>query len=444
MMQPVAPGADQTGQNSAAKPADEPALPPISEDEGHAAPDDTGQDPPQPRDDDDQPRRTEAQKPPSDQMRDKIAARFDHAKVHEPGGENDSGEGEGDEPPRRAEGDGNEPPTAGAAPEGDKPAGDKLTLKVFGKDHQKSIDEVAVLADMTPDEVRQFPAQAAKIAQKQMAADHRLEESRRIQREASSRLTSGEQDGRPAPRAPDQGRTEAGTDDDDQQRGATETTVDETAKKLIEDIQIGSPEEAAAKLTEFLGRTVKSVTDKALSERQRNDAIIADQQNTRSAMKEFVDAHPDLKGKKYVPQAIAAGMVDEYREDLREAMIFDGVPAEEADDTLNQVSPADIINAHQKRRILDRHPKVRQIDRTFIEAAFKRVSSEIGQGSQQQNNQQDLQARRQERKENLTPQPRRASVPPAATPPAAKPQTRSAAVAELAAGRGQKGPSSPR
>lgn len=443
MMQPVAPGADQTGQNSAAKPADEPALPPISEDEGHAAPDDTGQGDQPPPKSDDEPRRTEAQKPPSDQMRDQIAARFDRTKTHEPGGADDDA-GESDEPLAPAEGaQGTEPPAKGEKPDGDQPAADKITLKVFGKDHQKSIDEVAVLADMTPDEVRQFPAQAAKIAQKQMAADHRLEETRRIQREASSRLTSGEQDGRPAPRAPDKERPEAGTDVSDQQRGTTDTPV--TAKQLIDDIQIGSPEDAAAKLEEFVNRTVKSVTDQALSEKQRNDAVIADHNNTRSAMKEFVDAHPDLKGKRYVPQAIAAGMVDEYREDLREAMIFDGVPADEASDILDQVSPAEIINAHQKRRIVDRHPKVRQIDRSFIEAAYTRVSGELGAGSQQQqNNQQDLQAQRQQRKENLTPQPRRASVPPAATQPAAKPQTRSAAVAELAVGRGQKGPSSPR
>lgn len=455
MMQPVAPGENQSGQKSSEKPTDEPALPPIADDEVHAPADATDEAPPAPQDDDErQQQRPEPRKPPSDELRDKISARFSQGRTHKPGSQDDNADEEAPAPGASQDSDSEPPADDGAKPpikgEGDQQQAERLTLKVFGKDHVKTVDEIAVLADMTLEEVRQNPERAVRFAQREMATAARLEEAKRIHREVTARQVSGDQDARPDRRAPDPERTEDGTGDRSGQQDRPSPTKGKVDfKKLAETLQIDDPEVAAAQLAEAFEQVAQTASASAkeaaaetVEQREVRRKATADFEQAGQSVKAFIDEHPDLAKNQYAGKIIAAGLHDEYREDLVRAMIAEGDDPDEAEQVVRQAPDAMVAEAHRKRRVSG-DPNVRRIDKGMIEKAYERVSSVLGVKSNSSNNQ-DLSQQRIARKENLTPQPRRASVPPATNQPAPKPQTRSQAVAELAAARGQKGPSSPR
>lgn len=446
-MQPLPPEENQPGPKSAERPAviDEPISPPVNDDDpSNIQPEgDPPADPARGEEDDDETkrRRQEPQKPPSDQARDQIAARFAQSKTH------DAGEGEdGDEQPGADDDSGGQQQQDGGEQSQQQPT-DRLTLKVFGKDVEKSIDEIAVLADMTPDEVRENPERAARFAQKELASTARLEESRRILRETTnSRAPTDEQHGADR-RAPNQGRSEAepgAGSDQQEQPSPTKGKVD--FKALVETLQIEDPEKAAEALEaafSTIAESAKTAASASVSESDFKKKVDADRADSTAAVKQFKEANPDLAKNRYAGTMIASGLADEYREDLVKALVAEGDDQDEAERLVKSAPDHVVAEAHAKRRVAG-DPNVRRIDTGMIEKAFGRVSKALGVKISKSSSQQELASQRQERKANLTPQPRRASVPPATNQPAPKVQSRSSAVAELAASRGQKNPSSPR
>lgn len=340
--------------------------------------------------------------------------------------------GEGGDPPA---GDGAEKPDAtlaapakpGPSDSGDKP--EPLTLAVNGRTLSKTLAEVAALADMTEDEVKADPARAKKYAQRELATADNLERSRIARRDLPARQQD-DSGTRPERSGPNQDRQEAGNDDPDRQPASRDTSDDDMAK-LIEEIQIGDPKDVAPKLTALLAKVAEDGV-----KRTHGDTLRRDELNSNiSAVKEFLDEHPELEGKPAIAAAISGKMDEEYRSDLRTVLINEGETPDDADRLLSQASRDQIRNAHLARR-LDRNPHTRKIDKAFIGDVFDKVRADFGV-TVEPKQQQDLS--RQARKEALPQQPRRAAVPPATTQanPTA-PLSRRAVVAEMATRTGKK------
>lgn len=317
------------------------------------------------------------------------------------------------------------------------PKPDKMVLVVNGKTVRKSLDEVAALAEMTPEEVASDPARAKRYAQKELATTENLKESKNTRRETPSR--GSDEPAQPGRRAPNQERQPAGEDDDvsDQPSHVADDTSDDEVTKLIEDIQLGDPKEVGPKLKQFLEKTAEKKSVETVEARQGDHAVTRDRESTATALRGFIDDHPEVVGKTTVSVAMSAALVDEYREDVIKAMIAEGQDADEAEEIVRSANPADVANAHQRRRIAG-DPNVRQIDKGMMEKAYERVKSEFGAAPQTQQQQQGFAEQRQQRKASLTPQPRSASVPPATPPTPKAPLTRSSVVADMRKMRGQK------
>lgn len=377
--------------------------------------------------------------PPSDDVRNRIFAKMRNRNAEQ----DDDGAAGGDE------GDGAAGGADDGATGGDKPAGETgadpdpnlLSLEVDGKKVSKSLEEIAVLTDLSVDEIKAKPQFATRLAQRELASQDRLERSKKLYREARSRETDDEVD---PPRRPaqNQGENDGSKDDaTDQQPGSRKTNgLEEAAQKLVEDIQIGDPKEAAGKLVAFLDQVVSTNVSSHTSETRQSEAIAADRDQTQKAVLEFRDAHPELKDKKYAGPAIAAGLLDEYRDDLRKAMLAEGVDPDQVEEDLRAANNEQIARAHQARRVT-RDPNVRAIDRNFVEAAYKRVNSEFGSSAGK--TEQGLREERSARKDAMRTQPKtRSSVPPAhrgqQQQPADPVSVRKAAVRQMQGSRGQK------
>lgn len=398
------------------------------------------------------------QKPKADEARSKIFERFkkrqDEAAGAEDGEGDQSGRTPGDEPTRpRRQPDDADAGTAGAGDGADQvdqgadtgkeaKTGSDYELEVDGKKQRKSLEELSVLADLPIEDVKADPARAIRYAQRELASQSRLDKSKKILRETSNRSREGFEDTGHDParaRAPNQGANDGSTDgNQDQRNDARNTSDDIDYQKLVEDIQLEPPEKAAEKLKSAVTSASRNAAQSVVSESERNSAFQRDRGNSSAAMREFVQDHPEVKDKPYLHSAIAAGLIDEYRTDLRNALIAEGEPEDDVDTVIAKATPDQIARAHQLRRVNgDAH--VRPINKAFIEAAHKRVIEQLGVGSQSR--QQDFQERRQARKEDLRTQPRRSSVPPASREDQTKvdmPSLRKAAVRDIQRARGNK------
>lgn len=448
-------GVNQPGTQTSAKPAEmeDHASPPVDDDAGGPPPADNNEPAApakKPGEEDDGEARHEARKPPSDSMRDKIAARFEKTRgIEKPEGDDAADEGSENsaapgEQPKPSE----TKTAAGETQDDDADQPERLTLKVFGKDHSKTIDEIAVLADMTPEEVRENPDRAVKFAQRELATTERLNEAKRIHREAASRLNAGDADTRGAPRAPDKERPAAGDDKnpDQPKQPAGDQTGKVNFKQLAEVLQIEDPEVAGQKLQEAfeqIANTAKEAARETVSEEDRNRLVVRDRGDSVSAMREFTNSHPEVAKNPHAYSVVAAGLIDEYRTDLVKALVAEGTDQDEAESIVSQASRDQITTAHQQRRIAG-DPHVRRISKDMMESAYGRVAKSLGIKIDSKPSSESLTETRQARKEKLAPQPQRASVPKGTPEQAAKPPTKSQIVAEMAAARGQRGRSASR
>jgi hypothetical protein len=326
------------------------------------------------------------------------------------------------------------PPKAGPSD-----SDDRFTLKVNHKDITKSIEEIAVLADMTVEEVRQEPARAQKYARMELATRERLENARRLEREARERNMNSEGD-QPRSPAPPQERRQAGNQDADQAQdndGDDPSAVD--FRGLVDDLQVGTPEEVGEKLKDAFEKVAEKVTTRKLSQDDLNRRIADDGNTIRSGLLGFAQEHPEVKDNQELGPLMKGALTLEYKTDLRRALVeTDGRDPDEVEEILRRATEEQIISAHQRRRVSG-DPGVRKVDKMFFKAAYGRLRNLGSPDITEQR--QDLAQQRQERKANLPPQPRRATVPPVTTGPApTQVSSRKAAVAQLARARGQRAP----
>lgn len=378
--------------------------------------------------------------PPSDTDRMKIFERMSGVRARESDG------GEADDPPPAdgaASADDNQGHQDGAP--SDSRADDSFELVVNGKTVSRSIAEMAELSGLTADEIRAKPEMAKRFAQRELATQANLERSKTIVRNTSARTTDEDADNPPArSSAPNQGENR-GADDDDhgQQDDRRDTNGEVDFQKLVEDIQIGDPKEAAEKLKNALSKVAESTSRKSVSEARVQDALATDQRATAAARQAFFKENPDIE--KLVTDdpdsadILRSALTAERKVDLRKALLAEGMEPDDVNHALRTATAEEIERHHRIRRITG-SPHVRPSSKAFLDAAFSRVAPVFGKPSRQAP-QQDFQNTRQVRKDNLRTQPLRSSVPPATNAAEQKPSegsSRKAAVAEMKAARGGK------
>lgn len=200
----------------------------------------------------------------------------------------------------------------------------KRKLKVNGKDRELSEDEITAAAQMY------------------LAADGILDEAKAKMRDIDALMRSAKEN---------QGTRSAPTGENQTARNAAQTTDTETPiaddgenqtdnpfTKLIETIQYGKPEEAAASLQQLVTTEAGKQSKEALrNERLRNDGV-----RSQKVLKDFMEAHPDLASDEMASAAIERTLFSMQKQDLL------ALGLEEA--TIPQ-TPAEIAKWHQFYRV---------------------------------------------------------------------------------------------
>jgi hypothetical protein len=242
----------------------------------------------------------------------------------------------------------------GDAPAADKPAADKpapstpktFKLRVDGQEYERSIADVAALADMTVEEVEANPDRATRYAQKEIASDRRLDAAKEIYRGAKDKAATPHQDGDPNdPNQPSEPRTP------DQEN---------PIKKLIEDIQFGAdPEAVADQFDRIITQRAAQVGRHASLE----DRTRADFEHTMSVFNDVKSKNEALFADPYAEAAMQRILYDGYREDLRAAgFAEDQIPADNAK----------LIDSHRIARVTGR--QVRSAEKLIGDVKDKYVA----------------------------------------------------------------------
>ena len=162
---------------------------------------------------------------------------------------------------------------------------------------------------LTDDEIL---ARAAMVT----AADSYLEEARSILNEAKTVKAerAGQRPQHPEDRSGTQdGELDPPTDDNGARHPESRT------REVVEKIQFGDPEEAAAELD----RLIDERADKKTDERQLKRLLDNDLSKSQKALKDFVAANPELNGDKMAARAIEQTLYDIYEEDIVKLGVVD-------------------------------------------------------------------------------------------------------------------------
>lgn len=164
--------------------------------------------------------------------------------------------------------------------------------------------------ELTDDEIL---ARAAKVT----AADSYLKEARDLLEEAKS-IKAGRAG--PSPRHPgeqtrayDDAETDPFAQDDGSQH------PENPLRDVVESIQYGDPEEAAAKLQ----RAIDETADKKAEQRQLKRLLDNDLAKSQRALNDFVAANKELADDKMAARAIESALYDIYEEDIIKLGVVD-------------------------------------------------------------------------------------------------------------------------
>lgn len=148
------------------------------------------------------------------------------------------------------------------------------------------------------------------------AADSYLEEARTILDEAKT--VKAERAGQRPQHPEDQSGTQ--NEELDPNANADDTRRPESrTRKVVEIIQFGDPEEAAAELDQLIDERADKKTD----ERQLKRLMDNDLSRSQKALKDFVTANPELNGDKNAARLIEANLYDIYEEDIIKLGVVD-------------------------------------------------------------------------------------------------------------------------
>lgn len=287
-----------------------------------------------------------------------------------------------------------------------------VTIKVNGKNIQVTEDELI------------------ERAQKVSAADSYLDEAKTLLRQAKEikRGRSGAADD-------DQDQIDDGGQDRDQLDQPVRQPVaqnPERLKQVIEKIQFGDQEEAAA----ALGEVIAEAADQSADQRQLERLMNNDLARSQKSLKSFVEANPELANNEIFSAGMEATMYRLYREEIEALGVVepDKIPKDRAT----------LANWHRWYRV--HGAEVSQAD-TLLTKAKDQVLQYMkvpGQPTQQRREPSRAQPRvavnvdRTERRASIPVQPSRSVAPRPNTqtrPPAE--QGRSSVVSEMRRARGQ-------
>jgi hypothetical protein len=299
-------------------------------------------------------------------------------------------------------------------PEPVKPA--KRKLKVRGAEVELTEDELLA------------------AAQRGLAGDSYLDESRRKLDEVNDLLRTTKTRAEPASPSAVHPGAPAGTTAEPSPGADSDgnTTQKSPLTKVVELLQFGDPEEAAQELDRHIDNRAAQRSQATLQrERLRNET-------TRSArfLKEFADQHPDLANDGFASAAMERRLFELQREDLVQLAQQFG-----KDDTAVPTSPAEIAKWHLYYRT-EGHP-VRDVP-TLLKQSKDDFVKWKGTGKSNEPPtvkaapRIEVQVDRSQRRQAIPTQPSRTGTPrPDAQQPANAPRDRSAIVREMQQKRGR-------
>lgn len=264
-------------------------------------------------------------------------------------------------------------------------------------------------------------------AMKVEAADSYLDEARDIMEQAKQ--VRAERAGRAASHRPDD--SETGTHDDELDDG---TPPDESRrpgtdlKSVVEKLQFGDPEEAAAELSKVIEQVAAKQADEGHLKRLMQNDIARSQK----ALKQFTDANPDLANDRLASVAIENTVYDVFKEEIMAQGIDEDKlpkdPKQLADwHRFYRINGAQVSNATQ---VLEKAKE------RFL--TWRGTPSSPKQAPKPQHGAPriDVNVNRTQRREAIPIQPTRAAAPRRdATPPKVK--SRSDVIADMRRSRGQ-------
>ncbi len=187
-------------------------------------------------------------------------------------------------------------PPAAAAPDGDTGAAkDRFTLKVNRQEFEATRDQLLAAAELSPEEAEGIPAAAlVRIAQKNLAAQARLEEVKTLSQTA--RLTARADAAPPAHQPPSQDAF------------PPPSQPDPADDDLVEKIQLGDKDEAKKALNDFFDKR-----EQARSHQARVAQLSTD---VNSALEQFARVNPDIANNELAADFLRTASVREAVNEL--------------------------------------------------------------------------------------------------------------------------------
>ena len=356
---------------------------------------------------------------PGDRARDMIAKRFrrpdqvpyngdpndpemlygEVTRTHETADDIDSAVGS---PPRR-EAVQQQEPDAGATPEAPK----KRRLIVRGKEMFLTDDEIL--------------ARAAMVT----AADSYLEEARTILSEAKQ--VRAERVGPRSQHPETQNDMQDELDPDSFETGTQRP--ENRMKDVVEKIQYGDPEEAAAELD----RVIEEKAGRMAEKRQLDRLLENDLARSQRALRDFVAANPDLDADKNASRLIEASLYDIYEEDIAKLGLVE--PDQMPNDPKTKAAWHRFYRVHG-------HP-VRTVAEALEEAKTRVLKwrgvaqQQTQQASRKAPDRVDVNVNRTERRAAIPNSPQRAVAPRPEASAAPRPSSRSDVIMRMRQARGQ-------
>ena len=295
---------------------------------------------------------------------------------------------------------------------------ERVALKVRGRDITMTRDELVRQAGFEQDEAGDIPlSQLIKLAQKHIAADSYLEESRQMHKDTrqSGRTVEPKDDGKPEPKPPEK----------------TVTQVDPDFRDLVEKIQFADPDEAARALQDTIEKRVDTKIEQSAAQRTSR----AENQQITSAIESFVQDNADIYDDQLAGRVVPIAVMDEIIKDFERL----GIPRDKLEETITDVDLARSAYAAARAEGL----KVRD-PRAILDAAGTQVRTRFNiqkpsaPASNPASNPNGQVQSRVDMKRMLPSQPPRTAAPqPSATQQEPSPNRMDPRVASMRRARGQ-------
>lgn len=316
-------------------------------------------------------------------------------------------------------------------PQGQPPQQQRKPLN--GIDPQLLSTPVPIIVD---GQAREVPMEELiRNYQIDQAAQRRLEQAKALLAQTQEFQRMQPQPGRHAETDETSGQDSSNEDTDDSNREPSYTSGRRAnVKDLVEKIQLGSPDEAAQALEEFVSSAVNR--EPPVDEQTRVLTALEDH-NAKQAIIAFAQANPHI--------ANNPTLQHEATKVIHKGMAEDLLRAGYSMDELRQLAPGpkELTQLHKQARIagLKGVRRVSDLIGVGYHGAIQNLRTLVEQTApSMQPNQAANMAQRQQRKENLQPQPAARRLSPSLAPQnqnRSQDQSRSAAVTRMRQSRGQ-------